>query len=118
HGEAAWANAHWGWRFGAKHFNYSGKVAKVRLGLGYIPGKTRTTIQLTDLQLLDNRVDPLRFPELRVNNGRLKIQGLLHPGEYFRYTGGQDGEVFDQNWQLLRKVNVTADAFIVPEGQS
>lgn len=115
-GEVAWTNAHWGWRFGAKHFDYSGTVAKVRMGIGYLPGNTAVDVQVLGLRLLDNADFVVKSPEIHINDGKLEIKGDLHPGEYFTYDDGLTGKVFDQNWNFLREVEVEHVDFIASQG--
>src|SRR5690606_12402039 len=115
-GEAAWTNAHWGWRFGTKHFNYSDALTTVRMGFGYIPSNTVAHLEILGVSLLDNVDAVVESPEIHINEGKLQIKGDLNPGEYFTYRGGEAGAVFDNNWNFLRKVEVENMHFIANQG--
>jgi hypothetical protein len=63
----------------------------------------------------ENSAD-LQDPLIKVNGGGLSIQGKVQPGEYLKYEGGAEAQVYDCNWNLLRELPARKKAFILNQG--
>lgn len=111
-GEAAWADATWGWRMGANHFDYQGTARAARLGFGYLPAKTTATITVHSLAVPATQAAPLVDPVIHVGTGTLAIRGEVGCDEYLTYEGGQTVQVFDRNWKPLRTLPAKATDLI------
>ena len=72
-GEVSWADGYWGWRFGAKSFDYKGNVGALALGFGYIPARTSPRVKVENLQLLGDRESKLVNPV--ITTGARRAQG-------------------------------------------
>ena len=116
-GEAAWAAACWGWRFGAKHFDYDGQVTAVSIGFGYIPPRCTAHVFVRGLELLENVNAPLRDPSVHVEGGVLRVTGEIFPGEYLSYNTESGARVADGNWNSLRTLESAVERWIAPAGR-
>ncbi len=114
-GEAAWADGDWGWRFGAKNFDY-GQIRHVSLGFGMIPPRSTPRVRISGLRLLRDVPSKLVRPVIRIGSGSLTVDGEIETGCYLRYDGGATTTVFDRNWNRLRTLPVAADASLMPAG--
>jgi hypothetical protein len=114
-GETSWADGNWGWRFGAKHFDYS-HIDAVGLGFGFIPPRTSPKIRIANLRTLADVPSKLVDPVIHTGSGRLAVKGEIPSGCYLRYDGGQTAGVYDRNWRKLRDLKVTAEDYRMPSG--
>jgi len=80
-GEVAWADGNWGWRFGAKHFDYN-HVQRIGLGFGYLPPKSSPEVRLTRLRTLTDIPSKLVNPVITTGDGRLTVHGEIETGCY------------------------------------
>ncbi|MEI8310183.1 MAG: hypothetical protein WCH98_05445 [Verrucomicrobiota bacterium] len=115
-GEAAWSEGCWGWRFGAKHFDYEATLGAVSLGFGFIPPNTSPHVVITDIKLLDNLTGILRDPVIHLGSGKLQVAGEILTGEYLTYSPAEGAKVFDRNWKFLRALESKPDAWLAPQG--
>lgn len=114
-GEASWADGDWGWRFGAKHFDYS-QVRYVSLGFGMIPARSAPRIRIAGLRTLRDLPSKLVRPVIRIGTGSLTVDGEIETGCYLRYDGGDTAAVHDRNWKKLRTLPVVSDHSLMPTG--
>lgn len=114
-GEVAWVNGYWGWRMGAKSFDY-GKVSRVSMGFGYVPPYSHPRVKVANLmRLVDVRV-ALQNPVIHAGGGTLRIHGTIASGQYVKYTGGNRAAVYDKNWNLITHLPVTLHNYVFPHG--
>ncbi len=111
HGEAAWNNAAWGWRMAAAHFDYSGTLSRVKMGVGYLPPNSQARIAVTRLELLENVPSMLRDPVFQLGEGTLTVKGEIRSGEYLTYEKDAGVKVYDRNWNLIRNLSSETRAF-------
>ena len=114
-GEAAWADGDWGWRFGAKNFDYS-QVGYVSLGFGMIPPRSAPRVRIAGLRQLRDVPSKLVRPVIRIGSGSLTVDGEIETGCYLKYDGGDTATVFDRNWNELRTLPVASDHSLMPSG--
>lgn len=114
-GEASWADGNWGWRFGAKHFDYA-EVRHVSLGFGMIPPRTNPRVRISDLRAMCDLPSKLVNPTIRTGAGLLTVNGEIESGCYLRYDGGDAATVHDRNWKKLRSLHVVRDGYVMPAG--
>lgn len=114
-GEASWAEGNWGWRFGAKHFDYA-EVRSVALGFGEIPARTAPRVKISHLRPLVDTPSKLVNPVIRTGAGSLTVNGEIETGCYLRYQGGDEATVHDRNWKKLKTLSVVRDGFLMPAG--
>ncbi|MEI6647442.1 MAG: hypothetical protein WCP12_15505 [bacterium] len=114
-GETSWADGNWGWRFGAKHFDYE-KVSGIRLGFGSIPARTSAKVRISNLRLLADKASKLVNPVIRTGAGSLTVNGEIETGCYLRYEGGEVATVHDRNWKKLKELKVVLDHYVMPAG--
>jgi hypothetical protein len=114
-GEASWADGNWGWRFGAKHFDYD-RVAGVSLGFGEIPAKTNPKVRISRLRALVDAPSKLVSPVIRTGAGALRVEGEIESGCYLRYDNGDIATVYDRNWRKLRELPVVRTDYVMPSG--
>jgi hypothetical protein len=114
-GEASWADGNWGWRFGAKHFDYS-RVHGVGLGYGFIPPKTNPRVRLSHLKVLVDVPSKLVNPVIVTASGKLTVNGEIETGCYLRYDGGDVAAVHDRNWRKLKELKVVRENYVMPTG--
>lgn len=115
-GEVAWSAAGWGWRMGSKHFNYDASLRAVSLGFGRIPAGATVSALVHRIELLEARPARLHDPVVHVGAGRLLVKGDVAEHEYLTYAVADGVRVFDANWNLLRSLEFTAEAFTAPLG--
>ncbi|MDF7808784.1 hypothetical protein P4E94_15150 [Pontiellaceae bacterium B12219] len=61
----------------------------------------------------------LKNPLITVNGkGRLMVKGEILPTEYMKFEGGKTATVFDRNWNVLRSLPATTQAFVVNPGKN
>jgi hypothetical protein len=114
-GETSWADGNWGWRFGAKNFDYS-RIDSVSLGFGFIPPKTNAKVRIANLRTLADVPSKLVNPVIHTGNGRLAVRGEIPSGCYLRYDGGKTASVHDRNWRKLTELKVTPENYRMPAG--
>jgi len=112
-GEVSWADAAWGWRFGAKDFVYTSEVGKMRVGFGYLPPKCNAKATIRSLRILDNVPAVLRNPVFSLGGGALSVKGDVRPGEYLTYEADKGVKVFDNNWNFIKDLPFEAKSFVV-----
>lgn len=115
-GEVAWSAGCWGWRFGAKQFDYRGELRAVSLGFGHLPAKASARVVVRRLELMENATGVLRDPVVRVCDGFVRLRGDVHEHEYLVIDAEGGAEIFDRNWKRLRKIESTRERFIAPVG--
>ena len=115
-GEASWANGCWGWRFGAKHFDYNGNVGGLALGFGYIPGKTSPRVTVENLRLLGDKANKLVNPVITTGTGTLTVDGEIAVSQYLSYDGGHKVTVYDENWNKVQELKVHPNGYMMPTG--
>ena len=116
-GETSWADGNWGWRFGAKHFDYS-HVSSVSLGFGLIPPRTNPKVRVANLRALVDVPSKLIDPVIHTGAGHLAVHGEITTGCYLRYDGGTSASVHDRNWRKLKDLKVTLENYRMPAGQA
>lgn len=52
------------------------------------------------------------------NFSTVEISGILEPGDYMKYTGGDEIIVYDRNWNTRHKVAVNKNQMIINSGES
>jgi len=114
-GEVAWSSAAWGWRMSAKHANYACQ-RQFRLGFGYLPPKTKASVQVERLTALAEIPACLENPIIHVGAGTLTVHGQVESGQYLQFEGGDSAAVFDENWNKQRDLRVTKDSYCMPSG--
>jgi hypothetical protein len=114
-GEVAWAAGCWGWRPATKHADYAHQ-RWCRLGLAYLPPKTKAAVRVEGLTALAETPTELKDPIIRTGTGALTVKGAVASGEYLQYEGGATATVFDENWNRLRKLPVEKKAYVMPSG--
>ena len=114
-GETSWANGDWGWRMGAKYFDYS-HVDFVSMGFGSIPPRTNPKVRIANLRTLVDVPSKLIDPVIHIGEGRLAVHGEIATGCYLRYDGGGSAGVYDRNWKKLKELNVTLEDYRMPSG--
>ena len=115
-GEASWADGDWGWRFGAKSFDYATTVNRVSLGFGLIPARSSPRVRIKGLRPLRDVPSKLVRPVIRIGSGSLAVDGAIETGCYLRYDGGDAATVYDKNWNSLRTLRVVSDGSLMPAG--
>ncbi|MCY2995614.1 MAG: hypothetical protein NTY19_48360 [Planctomycetota bacterium] len=116
-GETSWADGNWGWRFGAKHFDYN-HVSSVSLGFGLIPPRTNPKVRVANLRTLVDVPSKLIDPVIHTGEGHLAVHGEITSGCYLRYDGGTSASVHDRNWKKLKDLKVTLENYRMPAGQA
>lgn len=111
HGEASWNNAAWGWRMDAKHFDYSATLNRVKIGFGYLPPNSQAKVAVERLELLENVPSMLRDPVFKLGQGTLAVKGEISSGEYMTYEKDAGVNVYDCNWNFLKKLPSEATSF-------
>lgn len=114
-GEASWADADWGWRFGAKFFDYA-EVRRVSLGFGVIPPRSAPRVRVTGLRAQRDVPTRLIRPVIRIGSGSLTIAGDVETGCYLCYAGGDTATLHDRNWKKLDTLGVISDGSLMPSG--
>jgi hypothetical protein len=114
-GETSWADGNWGWRFGAKYFDYN-HVNSVSLGFGSIPPRTNPKVRIANLRVLGDVPSKLINPVIHTGSGRLSVHGEIASGCYLRYDGGEIASIHDRNWKKLRELRVTLEDYRMPTG--
>jgi len=114
-GEAAWADGNWGWRFGAKYFDYS-RVHGVRLGYGVVQPRTNPRVRISNLKVLADVPSKLVNPVITTGTGKLTVNGGIETGCYLRYDGGDVATVHDRNWKKLKDLKVVRENYVMPAG--
>ena len=114
-GETSWADGNWGWRFGAKHFDYS-RINTVSLGFGFIPPRTNPKLRIANLRTLADVPSKLVNPVIHTGSGQLMVHGEIPSGCYLRYDGGTAAIVYDRNWRKLAELKVTPKNYRMPSG--
>jgi hypothetical protein len=114
-GETSWADGNWGWRFGAKYFDYS-RIDAVSLGFGSIPPRTNPKVRIANLRVLADVPSKLVNPVIHTGSGRLSVRGEIASGCYLRYDGGETAGVYDRNWNKLKELRVTREDYRMPTG--
>jgi hypothetical protein len=114
-GEASWADGNWGWRFGAKLFDYS-RVHGVGLGYGFIPPMTNPRVRISNLKVLIDVPSKLVNPVIVIGTGKLAVTGEIETGCYLRYDGGDVAAVHDRNWRKLKELKVVRENYVMPSG--
>lgn len=117
-GEAAWANGCWGYRIGAKQFDYQQPVTEFSMGFGYVPPQTTPEVRVARLRTLADKPTILRNPVIRIGTGSLQVQGDIATGSYLQYQGGTTAQVFDSNWNHQADLPIEKVGFVMPEGQA
>jgi hypothetical protein len=115
HGEASWADGNWGWRFGAKNFDYR-QVHQVSLGFGFIPPRTNPRVRIARLRVLADVPSRLVNPMMTTGSGKLIVHGEIETGCYLRYDGGDVATVHDRNWKKLKSLKVSREHYNMPSG--
>ena len=110
-GETSWADGNWGWRFGAKYFDYS-HVNSVSLGFGSIPPRTSPKVRIANLRILADVPSKLINPVIHTGSGRLRVHGEIASGCYLRYDGGEIAGVYNRNWSKLKELRITLEDFV------
>jgi len=114
-GEVAWASGAWGWRMDTKHADYAHQHA-CRIGFGYLPAKTKTSIQVESITALAEIPAQLENPVIRTGTGSLTVRGVVTSGQYLQYQGGDTASVFDENWNKIRDLPVEKEDYTMPAG--
>ncbi len=57
-------------------------------------------------------------PLIRVNGGELAVQGAVEPNEYMKFEGGRTVGIYDENWNLVRRLPARAEAFTFKTGSN
>ena len=117
HGQAAWANGFWGWRTGTHRGRYN-NVGQFNIGLGYVPAKTSAKVKVEGIKALKEIKTMLVNPVIKTAQGSLEIDGAIETGSYLEYKGGDKAVVYDENWNKLKELDVTATNYIMPKGYS
>ena len=115
-GEVSWANGYWGWRFGAKHFDYNGNVGALALGFGYIPARTSPRVKVENLRLLKDRACMLVNPVIATGAGTLSVDGEIATSQYLSYDGGDKATVYDENWNKVKDLKAHPQGYTMPTG--
>ncbi|MEN6504386.1 MAG: hypothetical protein ABFD92_07600 [Planctomycetaceae bacterium] len=117
-GEAAWANADWGWRYAcAKTFDY-GRAHDFLLGYGHVPPLTKASALVEGIKALAEIPAMLENPVIHTGAGTLTIKGRIASGQYLEYTGAATAALFDANWNKLAELPVEARQYVMPSGVS
>jgi hypothetical protein len=116
-GEVAWSTSAWGWRMSTKHTNYASQHG-CRLGFGYLPPKTKASVQVQGLAALAESPARLENPVIHVGPGTLAVQGVIESGQYLQFEGGETAAVCDENWNKLRELPVTGAGYAMPSGSA
>ena len=114
-GEAAWADARWGWYMRTKGTRY-GRLSRLAIGLGKIPAQTTVDIQVSHIRVLSERATALKNPVLTMGAGSLQIIGAIPSESYVWYQGGDHVGVYDLNWNKTAELPVKKQNFIAPAG--
>lgn len=117
HGEVAWGESCWGWRRATGHMKYS-IVRMVQAGLGWIPPKSKSRVQLHAMKLLYEHDVQLKGLVIRMNQGTLSLQGTVSSDQYLWYRGGNDIGIYDLNWNKLSDVPVLLNGFMADSGEN
>lgn len=51
------------------------------------------------------------------NYKEIKITGVLEMGQFLKYSGGKVAKVYDENWQLLKSIEINQDDFKIGKGR-
>ena len=114
-GEASWADGNWGWRFGAKNFDYH-QVDQVSFGFGCIPPRTNPRVRIAGLRVLADVPSRLVDPAITTGSGKLIVHGVIETSCYLRYDGGNVATVHDRNWKKLKTLKVSRENYSMPSG--
>jgi hypothetical protein len=114
-GEAAWADARWGWQMRTKGAEY-GKLNKMAIGLGKVPPNTSADITVSNLRVLPEIAGELQNPVIRIGAGALQIGGTIPSSSYIWYQGGATAAIYDLNWNKTADLPVKKQNFIAPQG--
>jgi len=114
-GEAAWADARWGWRMDTKGSQYGG-LKKVSLAIGKVPPKTSVDIKVSNLRVLPEIPTAVINPIINVNSGSMHITGKVASESFLWFQGGDTVGVYDLNWHKIADLPVKKQNFIAPKG--
>lgn len=121
-GEVFWNRSKYGYKETRIYdeFNY-GKVYNFQLYVGYLPGNVSTTIQIQNIQLLEEDqeiglIDPILF----YGCSNVTIEGTIPYDHYLVYNNNNDGpaEVYDANWKFCNTLAASGTGLIALEGDN
>ncbi len=114
-GEAAWADARWGWRMETKGSQYTG-LKKVSMAIGKVPPKTSVDIKVSNLRVLPEIPTVVINPIINISSGSMCITGKVYSESYLWFQGGDTVGVYDLNWNKIADLPVKKQNFIAPKG--
>lgn len=118
HGEASYAMTKWGWRFQASKFCDYSQVTQLRLGLGYLPGRTGASLKIKGLRMLKEIPVPLTGAVITTPKGILALEGAVPFDHYVEYRGEDRAIVYDANWNQVSSLPVRKMDFEMPSGSA
>ncbi|RMD82748.1 MAG: hypothetical protein D6820_03240, partial [Lentisphaerae bacterium] len=69
------------------------------------------------IRVTEKNTQPLVNPRIEVGNGYVQIRGSIAPHNYLFYDGTkQEAVIYDRNWNILHKVPVSGQHFVMPKG--
>ncbi|MEI8340819.1 MAG: hypothetical protein WCH43_04680 [Verrucomicrobiota bacterium] len=114
-GEAAWADARWGWFMRTKGAEY-GKLSRMAIGLGKVPPKTSVDIKVSNIRVLPEIPTELNHPIIKLGSGTLQIEGKVSSETYLWFQGGDKVGVYDLNWKKIADLPVKKQNFTATQG--
>ncbi|CAA6677686.1 Unannotated [Lentimonas sp. CC4] len=68
---------------------------------------------------IEESSEALQDPLVRLNDGGgLAVTGVVQPGEYMKFEGGDSVKVYDSNWNLKHTLPANAQSFIFKKGNN
>jgi hypothetical protein len=58
---------------------------------------------------VEEKSPALKDPVIKVCGGEMNVKGMIHPGEYMKFSGVDTVTVYDRNWNVLRTLPVSED---------
>jgi hypothetical protein len=115
-GEVFWADANWGGplKCDATAWNYHPDWLKI--GFGKIPARTAAKVAVAGLKALRELPSRLVNPVIGVNDGELRVRGVVETDQYLAYDGGDVAVVYDKNWNEIRELDVDNKGYVMPRG--
>jgi hypothetical protein len=105
------------WNQTLKGFDYT-KVCRVAIGLNAIPPGEQVSCVVGGIKALKGLGTPLHSPTFELAGRRMAFEESIPPNSYLVYEGGDEAEVRDMDYKLLREVKVAGDKLDLSRGES
>ncbi len=112
---------HWSgfasWWVTMKGFDY-GHVERITMGFNVIPPGQEVRCSVAGIKALKELGANLQRPTVSLNGAEMSFGTTAPPGSYLIYKGGDNAELRDANYRLLRKVAAAGNRIEILPGQN